>query len=47
MERRLDRGPGSLLDDGFDVLKEYEGRVNNSPDILLAEIALTRIWNRD
>ncbi len=30
-----------------DVLKEYAGRVNKLPDILLAEVVLTRTWNRD
>ncbi len=31
-----------------DVLKEYEGRVNKAPDILLAELlVLARIWNKD
>ena len=31
-----------------DILKEYEGRVNKAPDILLAELlVLARIWGKD
>ncbi len=49
-ESELGRGLGSLLIRQMaspDVLKEYEGRVNKVPDILLAEVVLTRTWNRE